>query len=103
MKRKNIIVSLSILFITVFIISISSTMITDAKEGSSAPGKYKYYTSILIEEGDSLWSIAEKYAYDGVSTVDYINELKRINSLSSENINAGCYLLISYYSNDYIE
>lgn len=78
-------------------------MITSAKEGSSTPGRYKYYTSIYIEEGDSLWSIAELYLYDGISIIDYIDELKRINSLENENIKAGCYLLVSYYSDEYIE
>ncbi len=103
MRKKNIHLSLCIILCIVFIISISSTMITSAKGNSSAPDRYKYYTSIYIEEGDSLWSIAEQYAYEGISTVDYINELKKINSLKNENIKAGCYLLVSYYSNDYIE
>ena len=103
MEKKNIIISLCILFTIIFIIGISSTMITDAKESSRSPKPYNYYTSIYIEKGDTLWSIAEQYAYDGISTMDYINELKEINNLKDETIYAGCYLLISYYSHTYIE
>lgn len=103
MEKKNVIISLCILFTIIFIISISSTMITDAKESSSSPKTYKYYTSIYIEKGDTLWSIAEQYSYDGISINDYINELKEINCLEDETIHAGCYLLISYYSQTYKE
>ena len=77
-------------------------MITDAKEKSS-PKTYKYYTSIYIEKGDTLWSIAEQYAYEGISTTDYISELKKINNLKDETIYAGCYQLISYYSHTYLK
>ncbi len=59
----------------------------------------KYYKSIQIQPGDSLWSIAEEnrdahYA----STKDYVKEIKQINSLSSDQIHSGQYLTIAYYN-----
>lgn len=103
MKRKNILLSLCVLLTVFFIISIGSSIKTDAKESSSIQDQYKYYTSIYIEEGDSLWTLAKQYAYEGISTTDYINELKKINSLDSDTIHSGCYLLVSYYMDEYIE
>lgn len=68
----------------------------DAK-GHCAPAGCKYYKSILVTYGDSLWSIAEIYRGTHYSIEDYINELKRINSLEEENIIAGMYLVVPYY------
>ncbi|MGN1154642.1 MAG: LysM peptidoglycan-binding domain-containing protein [Agathobacter sp.] len=56
------------------------------------------YTSVEIEEGDTLWSIAEEYMcseYDDVN--DYIKDIKQINNLHSDTIHAGGYLMVPYY------
>lgn len=59
----------------------------------------KYYTSICLEEGDTLWSIALRYnVYSDKSTQEYVRELRRMNGLSDDTIHAGHYLTISYYS-----
>lgn len=55
-----------------------------------------YYRSILIHSGDTLWEIAEKYkgeTYD--STEAYISNLKAINNLETNELEAGQYLIIS--------
>ena len=63
---------------------------------------YKYYTSIEIKAGDTLWSIASQYANKKyISVEDYIEELKYMNRLSSDQIIEGHYLTISYYSEEY--
>ena len=58
----------------------------------------KYYTGIQIEEGDSLWSIAEEYISDEYDSIqEYIKELKRVNQLEYDTIYSGQYLIVSYY------
>jgi len=57
----------------------------------------RYYTSIRIEQGDTLWSIAQEYKLDSESTRDYVDEVMEMNSLSSEQITAGKSLMIYYY------
>ena len=51
-----------------------------------------------------MWSIAEKYMdrdhYDSIT--EYIEEVKDMNSLQDETINYGEYLVIPYYSNEFI-
>lgn len=59
--------------------------------------KEKYYTSIRIEDGDSLWPIAEEYAAPGIDYKDFIMEVKQINSLSSDTINYGESLVIPQF------
>lgn len=58
-----------------------------------------YYTSVQIKPNDSLWDIAEQYSANSNFTVrQYVNELKRMNNLSSESIHAGEYITVVYYA-----
>lgn len=51
------------------------------------------YKSVRISGSDSLWSIAQEYR--GVeNTADFVEELKTLNSLSSDRIQTGSYLLV---------
>lgn len=61
----------------------------------------KYFTSIKIEEGDSLWSIASEYIsqeYEGIE--EYIDELRIMNDLKSDTIHYGQNLTVAYFSDD---
>lgn len=87
---------LSILVVTcVFTFAITS----NAKQEHAL---HKYYTSIQIEDGDSLWSIAQEYSnvemyadYDA-----YISEVKQLNHMTGEDIHSGQYLIVPYYTAD---
>ena len=58
----------------------------------------KYYTSIHLKDGDTLWSIAQTYCADSEESVEeYVGELRQMNSLSDDHIDAGHYLTIRYY------
>lgn len=57
-----------------------------------------YYTSILIQDGDSLWSIAEKYVKNsGMNKTEYVKKLKSMNGLKEDVIHSGKYLTVAYY------
>ncbi len=57
----------------------------------------KYYTSIQIQKGDSLWSIAGKYGENsGMTTAQYVKELKNMNGLKEDTIHSGQYLTVMY-------
>ena len=72
-----------------------------ADSRSEAP-RYKYYTSICVAPGDSLWSIAEEYMSSDYETVyDYISEVQEINHLSGDYLRAGTKLCVPYYSDEY--
>ncbi|MEG0215642.1 MAG: LysM peptidoglycan-binding domain-containing protein [Hungatella sp.] len=70
-------------------------------EEPEVPPRTRYYQSILIEDGDSLWSISKKYMGDdpadyNMSIQEYIDQLKQINGLSEDTIHAGQYLTVVY-------
>ena len=61
---------------------------------------YKYYKSIVVRNGDTLWDYAGMYGGDGQysSSRDYIKEVMQLNSLHDHKIVAGQYLILPYYS-----
>ena len=100
LQRKMLTLGIScllILFLVIGCFSFGSV----AKE-DSADNIYKYYTSIEVKTGDTLLSIAEKYAashYD--SYEDYIEEVIFINSLRDEKLRPGSYLIVPYHSGEF--
>ena len=64
----------------------------------------KYYTSVYIEEGDTIWGIAKKYMTKEYRSIrSYVKEIKECNNLYSDDITAGCYLLVPYYATEPLE
>lgn len=98
MKKKSLYSIGAILVVLVSVLILSNTLKTNAKENNNSD-REKFYTSILIEEGDSLWSIAEEHRPDkSISIKKYISELKLMNNMESDVIHAGNYLTIYYYN-----
>ena len=58
----------------------------------------KSFTTIEIEEGDTLYSIADEYSVSVADIDDYINEVKTINNLKNDTIHTGCYLIIPVFT-----
>lgn len=63
---------------------------------------YKYFTSIQVQQGDTLYSIAQKYSDRHYKSVyAYMEEVCRTNHLLDEDICAGDYLVVPYYSTEF--
>ena len=65
--------------------------------------KFKYYTSVCLNYGDTLWSIADEYMdeeyYDHFT---YIAEVKSINHIQNgDDVTAGKMIIVPYYSTEY--
>lgn len=103
-RRRKCVTALLAVFIGICMILICSlsyrAISTNANDG------FKYYTSVTVEAGTSLWELAGEYA-DGVhygNLESYIAEVCSINHLSDANsIVAGQMLILPYYSSEYIQ
>lgn len=96
-KKRMILLLAAVLLITVGSVIFGSLFANSGSKVEAHDAVYTAYKSIEIEDGDSLWSIAEKYTTDDFeSTADYVKELKRLNNLTSDTIHEGQYLLVSY-------
>ena len=92
-KRRMLILLATVLFITIGSIGFGSSF-SDAHE--SKREQTVVYKSIMIQSGDTLWDIAQRYkTNDYESTQDYVNELKRLNSLESDQIQESRYLTVA--------
>jgi len=63
----------------------------------SCPEYQRYYKSVQIRPGDSLWGLAEEYSGGRMSVEDYIRELRSMNRLTSDTIHSGQYLTVLYF------
>ena len=99
-STKKIFIIAGIILVTVLYILISHK---DSPATSASNASKKYYKCITIEEGDTLWDIANEYKTEEyASTQDYINEVLAMNNLNTDVIVDGTNLLIPYYKvNDY--
>ncbi len=103
--RKHIMVLAAVLFTACFMmIFMKAGMLSDAHTQDQAID-YKYYKTITVSAGDSLWNIAQDYIsyahYDNVN--EYMDEVREINHLSDDAINAGSNLIIPYYSSEFVQ
>ena len=58
----------------------------------------KYYTSVQLQDGDTLWSLARKYNVNtNISHHDYIDEIRRMNQMEGTTVHRGHFLTVFYY------
>ena len=97
--RRNIIMSVFTV-ILVLTLSIGGFAIGSKAQDKDAVILYKYYTNIEVQYGETLWDIADAYfceeKYNNYE--HYIAEVMQINGLYSEEVSAGSYLIVPYYS-----
>ena len=97
---KSIILILTLITITCIVFLMLSVRSAEAEKREDAE-RYKYYTSIVVDPGESLWSIAEEHMTEEYANVyDYVSEIAEINHLKSEYLEAGRELCIPYYSSE---
>lgn len=93
MRKAPFILTLALVLALTFC-SIIGTAAPDREE----PEVHKYYTSITIQPGDTLWSVARQTDPEGHMDVrDHVNELMRINRMAEPDLKAGMNLTVFYY------
>ncbi|MBQ8558946.1 MAG: LysM peptidoglycan-binding domain-containing protein [Tyzzerella sp.] len=101
--RKRMFLLLAAVLLIVIGCIVFGSIFSSAQASAEESGiEYKYYKSIVIEEGDTLWSIAKEYRTDAYSsTQEYIDKLIELNDLSSDTIHAGQHLVVAYYDKEF--
>ena len=95
--EKRLIVVIGIIVISLGIL-LGSSISTFASAREKAR-THKYYTSIQLRQGDSLWELAGEYASTDQSEQEFIDEVCEVNGISESNIlHSGQYLVVPYYS-----
>lgn len=94
--RKTGMVLSVIIFSVIIILSAQSVSI-----GSKASDNYhKYYTSIAVMPGDTLSDYYRTYGEHYDNSKDFYEEVCMINDISKDEIHAGMYIILPYYSKE---
>ena len=89
-------IALTIVFVIIVGVLFGISVQVFAEEDT--PTVSKYYKSICVEAGDTLWDIAEEYVKDvEVSRQAYIDEVCQLNGICEDEIYAGEYIVVAYY------
>ena len=104
MKNRRDVVrlqKLALLLLGMAVIIIISCFLFSSIKTQAAPAEitYKYYTSVEIQSGDTLWTIAQDYYTEEYTDLnEYIYEVCELNHISSDEIHAGQYITVPYYA-----
>lgn len=104
-RKRQLRVRLTLLLSVLAILTgsglLGGRMILAAQE-KDIPVRYKYFTSIPVKEGDTLWSLASVYTEgDKESRIDFMREVIRMNHMLDDRLQAGDWLIIPYYSEEF--
>lgn len=92
--KKIICLSGLLIVLLLCIFALNALTITTAKRARAAQIEQKTrYESVYISDGDSLWSIAQQYR-GNKDTAVFVEDLKVLNGLPSDHIQAGYYILV---------
>jgi len=69
-------------------------------KSKAADNYHKYYTSVEVMPGDTLAKYYREYGENYDNAREYINEVYMINDLTNDNIKAGSYIILPYYSTE---
>ena len=93
-RKQRGLLAIAIILVVTLGISLGSSVSAKASTDKDVASYNKYYVSIRIESGDTLWTIADEYVEGfNLSKTDYIEEVCQINSISEDNIQAEITLL----------
>lgn len=103
LRRMFILTGIAVVLVLAFTLSYHALLTHANTELENI--SYKYYTSVQVQPGDTLWSLADRYADSEhyASQEQYITEVMNTNHLTGEDICAGNYLILPYYSTEFVK
>lgn len=98
-RRQKGILAIAIIAVVALGILLGTSMNALASSDKDIASYNKYYVSIRVESGDTLWAIADEYVEGfNIDKSEYIEEVCQINAISKNDIHAGDYIVVPYYS-----
>lgn len=93
---KVILLGLSVMLLT---FTISVLFFSKKANAEDYSGKqFKYFHTVTIEEGDTIWSLAKESGYSNNS--EFVKEVMEMNGLKSDKIIEGQWIVVPYYSDE---
>ena len=101
-ERIHRIQRLTFALIATMILTVVCTLAYSSLKTNANKG-FKYYTSVCVENGDTLWELSDRYIdYDYYENKEsYLLEVRMMNRLNDDTIYAGQTIVLPYYSSEY--
>ncbi len=103
-RRNRILSKLAIAVCIIFCIALAFGRSNSYANEENEVQTYKYYTSVCINSGDTLTSIARQYISSEYKSINgYIDEVRFINHIPCDDdyLQAGTFIIVPYYSEEY--
>lgn len=103
-RRYKTHAALSAVFLAGFLMAVAfcGMVLSATKTNAENPdtgGYTKMYKSVMVEQGDCLWDIADRYMSIGYDDKgEFIQEIRELNQMTGSEIHYGDYLCIPYYA-----
>lgn len=81
-------------FLVILTIVLVAGLGTIAMGGQNQKDGEVYYESVLIQSGDSLWSIAEDYKGEGEKTEHMVDKILKLNDMKTTKIRSGDHIFV---------
>ena len=102
MKRRNHCRKHMMVFMVFAAVVIAMCGVSAVNATEEAPQRYKYYTTVYVDRGATLWNISKKYVTDEYTDIRaYMDEVKSINHLTDDKLQYGTKICVPYYSEEY--
>ncbi|MBQ0018719.1 MAG: LysM peptidoglycan-binding domain-containing protein [Clostridiales bacterium] len=86
------------IFILAVVMMIAFASATLIKSGNAEASSVDTYMQVVVEDRDSLWSIAESYCNTNMDLRDYIDDVCEINDIDSNDmLHEGDVLFVPLY------
>lgn len=99
--NKNIKMSiLGSMFVVIFAGFILGSILVRTQSCMANSREDKFFTNITVQEGDTLWEVAQEHMDTNhySSVYEYMEELRMMNHLTSDELYAGQNLIITYFA-----
>ena len=100
-RKQKAYLTILLFVLASIVILLGTTINVFAGSKANVSSYNKYYKSVQIEAGDTLWDLADEYIGEcNLDKTDYISEICEINEICEDEIHAGDYIVVAYYSQD---
>ena len=103
-KRRRVIKAIESVFVVAVILTCVSfaglkiSAISINAKGSDTDSFEKRYKSVMVEQDDCLWNIADRYMSVGYTDKrSYVDEVRTLNNINSDEVHYGEYICVPYY------
>ncbi len=97
LANRRVVMTIGVVLVILGILAILMSKSAELPSVEASTVQVKQYTSIEIQDGDTLWDLAEQYGQPYHDNREFIREVKSINRLCGDQITAGGFLLIPVY------